>query len=434
MMLILFLLVRYPFALAVLALFLPMEAPGVGAAIAGSFGILVPLIYAGYFLAVFKTLHTLWIRRNTSIVSRRVFQIALLAAGASGWIALSMFSSDASKIETIYTSLGAIPGVIFALAYYNNRSARIVLVSAVAVHLIVGCGIIVFPHSPLSFLRQPTSAGAALPDVWRMETTGYKDSAQFESAAQLAFYAAVGLIVGISLLLYHRGTLIRVLGTCLAGLGIAATFFTLERGVWIGIFVGLIALIAPLKRKPAGKLVYAVILSTLALGVLAVCTSADNFVLVALRDHFLAVRQDGYRIPVAMRSMDILIAKPLFGVGGQILDLIDLAGGAPHQSFYFYAVTYGIPTGVCVAAMTWLSLVTNFAKRRPPHGSGLTQYDRLLGRTLGLVVVAMALTNGMSGGMLGWAFLGFACLPWAHSLPAGRPVASNCPASAYSRT
>lgn len=412
---IIYLLVRYPYVLAVLTLFLPTESPGVGAAVSRSLKILVPLMYAGYFLAVFKMLYILWIRRNVSIVSRRIVKIALLAAGISGWIAFSMFACDTSRREIIIMSLGAVPGALFVLVYYNHRPARILLVAALAVHLVIGCAVMAFPHSPLAVLRQPTSIGAALPDLWSMETTVHKDSAQFESAVHLAFYAAAGLLIGMSLLLYNPRTLVRVFGAFLAGLGLAATFFTFERGIWIGILVGILVLVAPLKRKPIGKMIYAAIFSALALGVFAVCTSADNLILVTLREHFLAIREDSYRIPVAIRSTDILVTRPLFGVGGEILDLIELVGGAPHQSFYFYAVTYGIPAGVFVAILTWWSLAVNFSRRKPIYASGLTQYDQLLAKSLGWVVFAMAMTNGMSGGMLGWIFLGFACLPWAYN-------------------
>lgn len=414
-----FLLVRYPFALAALALFLPMESPGTGAVLAG-FGVLVPLIYAGYFLAVFRTLHTLWIKRNTSVVTRRIGSIALLAAGTSGWMAFSMYACDVGKFELVGRSLGAVPGVLFALAYYNHRSARILLCLAIAVHLVIGCGMIVFPAGPLVLLRQTTTAGVDLPDVWALETTGYKDNAQFESAARFAFYAGVGLIVGLSLLLYKRKPLVRVFGACLASLGLAATFFTVERGIWIGIFIAVLTLIAPLKRERIGKLIYGIIFSGLALGVLAVCMSSTNTLLITLREHFLSVADDRYRIPAALRSVDVLISMPLFGVGGEVLKLIEIAGGAPHQSFYFFAVAYGVPAGVCVGILTWRSVVTSFRKPRPMRKAGLNQLDELLGRSLGWVVLGAALTNGMCGGSLGWIVLGFACLPWAYSVPISR--------------
>jgi len=256
-----FLAVRYPYVLAVLALFLPVESPGVGAVVSSTYHMAVPLIYGGYFLAVFKTLHVLWTRRNASVVSRRILTVALLAMGTSGWIFLSMFAADASKTEAISRGLCVVPGVILALAYYNHRPARVLLGLALAVHLIIGCGVIAFPHSPLALLRQTTSEGVALPDVWKMETTFYKDNAQFESAAQLAFYAAVGLIVGLGLLLYRHKTTVRVAGACLAFLGLAGTFFSLERGIWIGIFIGLFTLVSPLRGKPIGKTVYAAIIS-----------------------------------------------------------------------------------------------------------------------------------------------------------------------------
>lgn len=426
-----YLFVRYPYALAVIALFLPMESPGVGAAVSGSFKVLVPLLYAGYFLAVFKMLYILWIRRNASLVSRRILTIALLAAGTIGWIAFSMFAGDASKTEAIRVSLSAAPGVLFALVYYNNRSARILLVAAIAVHLLIGCGIIAFPHSPLALLRQSVSSADSLPDVWAMETTVYKDNAQFESAAFLAFYAAVGLIVGMSFLLYKRSIVLRIFGVSLALLGIAATFFTVERGVWIGILIGILVLITPLRQRPIGKFVYTSIFLALAFGVIAICTSSDNFILVALREHFLMAASDSYRVPVALRAVDILIANPLYGVSGDVLKLIDTIGGAPHQSFYFYAVAYGIPAGLFTAIITWFSISTNLMKRRPLRRSGLGDYDQLLARSLSWVVFATAMTNGMSGGMLIWTFLGFTCLPWAFSAsreqgPGNREQAAHC--------
>ena len=144
------LLVRFPLALALLTMFLPLEAPGVGAAVVAFRPSWVPLIYVGYFLAVFRVFYDLWCRRNLSLVSHRIFLVALLAMGTSAWMGVSMLLNDSGIVNTVSMSLGAIPGALFALAYYNHRSARILLILVVVIHLIIGCGVIAFPNSPLA--------------------------------------------------------------------------------------------------------------------------------------------------------------------------------------------------------------------------------------------------------------------------------------------
>ena len=83
---------------------------------------------------------------------------------------------------------------------------------------------------------------------------------------------------------------------------------------------------------------------------------------------------------------------------------------------------YGLPAGVCLLFITWWAVSPNLIRRRIAELPGFRRPEQHLARAIGWVVLAMALTNGMSAGMFGWICLGVACMPWVYSVHGLRPT------------
>jgi hypothetical protein len=192
----------------------------------------------------------------------------------------------------------------------------------------------------------------------------------------------------------------------------------------MGILLGLLMLAYPITRRQIGRIAYGCLLLAAGAGLWMIFAEADRPALAILRGHFMGIAGESYRLPAAVRSFDILLTRPVFGAEGSVPAAVDLAGGLVHQSFYYYAVLYGLPAGVFSLILTWWAVVCVLGRCKTARVPGFAREDHYLARALGLVVVCMALTNGMSGGAVGWMCLGFVCLPWAYRPPRRKRVRS----------
>jgi len=136
-----------------------------------------------------------------------------------------------------------------------------------------------------------------------------------------------------------------------------------------------------------------------------------------LVSYFTQMPDNDYRLSAARNSMSVLLEQPVFGVNGDVRKIVEAAGGAPHQSFYFIAVMYGVPAGICVLLMTWWIFAPKLPGKITLRNKQFPSADRCLAHAIGWVVLFLALSNNMSAGMLGWMCLGYACLPWVYSVP-----------------
>ena len=312
--------------------------------------------------------------------------------------------------------------MIFAVAYYRNRTARALFLVSLAAQLIISCGMLLFPGGPFAAFQMQTSSGVAAGSLADSLVSGEalaKNPAQFAGSVQPGMYAAVGVVVGLFMLLHSRRLPTRIAGSAFVTMGCYVSLVTLQRSIWIGALIGVLVLLQPSIVSRRARAVGFVLLTGLVGGLYVFLISPSGTSLALFREFLWNVGGDAYRIPVALRAFNYLFVSPLFGAAGNIWPMVSDIGGMPHQSCYYFALTYGLPAGVCVVAFYWLVLASNL----PGHARsvpGLTLPERSLARSVGWIVICAALANNMAAGTLGWICLGFASLPWAYSLPATR--------------
>lgn len=419
--------VAFPPAIAAISILnLPTDTPGLAQHQVLQFPNAFILLLS--FVAMGRVLYELWRRRRCSAASGRIFKIALLATAVSWWTALSILVGGRLGIsDVVYAGFEAIPGAVFAVAYHRNRVARALFIAILAAQLVIGYGIVTFPGSAMTLLRPAVGAGPETPHAWDVSPT-HKDNAQFAHSGQFAFYGAVGLVVGVYFLVYSRGAGRKIFGAGLIYLGVVSSLVTVCRALWLGIPVALVVLLIPIARTTISRAAYGLAAAYVGLWLYVALAGSTSPTVSAIREYFMSVREDQYRIPAAIGSVDVLLTKPIFGANGDIEELVNWVGGVPHQSFYYYATMYGLPAGICLLVITWWTLSPNFIRRRIAEVPGFGRPEQHLARAIGWLVLAMAMTNGMSAGMFAWICLGFACMPWAYSLPRQRVVASRAPA------
>lgn len=408
----------YPPAIACLSIFMiGMDTSGVA-----QFHLLPGvLLMMLYIVATGRTLYDLW-RQRITLSARRRYTIAIMAALISAWVGISVLMGGDGLYVATYLSLQGMLGVVFAVAYFGDKKARGLFIFTVAAQLLLAFILSTFPGSLMEIFRAQAPSFGDVQDLWDLQSIASKDSAQFVNVVQLGFYGAIGLILGVYFLVYSKKLLPRLLlGGGLTYLGGVISFFTIERGIWIGALFGLIALVAPLFKSTAGKVGFGVSVVLVLTGVLGLMLVSSNPALISRREHFMSIRDDSYRVPAAINSADFVLTHPIFGANGDVRKVTDDAGGAPHQAFYFFATMYGIPSGLLLLILMCLAMFPYFRKNRRPEMSWLSPPEHALSRAMFFVVISMALTNNMSAGMLGWICLGYACLPWAFSVPDGVP-------------
>ena len=390
----------------------------------------VPLIAlsALCFIATFKVFRTLWRNRNNSPTDYRVFVVSLLSVGITAWIGLSVYSDTGSvSAGLIAAASSGVYGVVFGVAYYRKRLAMIIMLLPVVLHLILTFGIVSVPEGPWALLAAPAS------QLMDSASTGLSDdgivrpSGQFDNSVPLAFFGAIVAIVGLYCLVYSRRKYARLLGLALLVLGGWVSVVTIQRAVCVGLVIASFVLLRPLAKKASGKYIYHAYFLLVLVVLCSILTSTDNPTLSRLRDFFWEARSSNYRVMAAVNSLDVLFSKPLFGVSGEVRSLLDLAGGAPHQCFYFFAVMYGIPAGLGLLALTCLVMISNLRGGNAPGEHDFPTHQRYFALAVGWVLLSMSLTNNMSGGLFGWICLGFACLPWAYAVPQRQPAGLTIP-------
>jgi len=406
----------YPPALVCLSMLAaPTDAPMVSVFFTEISRIPAIVVYALTFLAACLVFWRIRSAALTNPIYKRKMIVATVAFGISIWIGLSVFATTGSVSAGISQSLSSgIYGLIFALVYHRNPVATILILIPVIIHLILGIAVTIYPNSPLSILR-PLPAGL-LDETYGISDDGViRENGLFTNSVPFAFYAAIALLAGVFMVAYSQKLSVKIIGLATGIIGIWTSYMTIQRAIWIGIIIALFVMIKPLCQKWIGKLVYAAYFIALICICYLLYTYNDNAALANLRDFFLSTTQDEYRTAAAINSFDALCRMPLFGVGGDVQQLLHETGGMPHQSPYSVAVLYGIPAGIGVLFLTWICFPLKSLKKQTSQNiAELTHSEICLAKAVAWVVIAMALSNNMSAGMLGWICLGYGCLPWIY--------------------
>jgi hypothetical protein len=409
----------YPPAIACLCVIAyNFQTPGITQAFV-NYSRLPELCFAGIcFLAVYKAVRSIKRGNRAAVTANRAYILSIVAIAVFVWMNISLYLGGGGLVGALRSSLqSGVLGVVFAAAYYNDRLAKSLFVFTVGAHLLLAFILVTFPGGPLSLFGAENVASIDPTDVGILATGIGKASGQFSNPVQLSLYGAIGIVLGVYLLAYKRGWLARIAGMGVLLLGMWASYVTVERAVWIGCIIGLFTLLLPLTAKSWGRAVYVGLIYAVLSLVCVAMVSDSSTAMGSLTSHFSDMVNNKYRVSAAEGSVDILFYQPIFGKSGDVQEVVDVVGGAPHQSFYFFAVVYGIPAGIGVLVMTWWVFASKLPRRMILAGRDFTRYDRYLAHAIGWVVLLLALSNNMSAGMLGWICLGYACVPWAYSSP-----------------
>ena len=402
----------YPPAVAAICMLVaPAETPSVGVVFTSFARVPTMAVWALCLLAACRAGYKLWVQRAGSTQRRKAY-LSGMALFCTLWVGFAVYWSESSMGRAIVQMVSCgVYGVVFALAYHRNRTAMAVMTAPVAIHLALGIAILKFPGSALGLLRPISTLASVESEIAGITGEGImKASAQFNNPVPLAFYAAVAVMIGLYLIIERSSRWSVLGGVVLLALGAYSSYVTVQRAIWLGAAFGGLVLLAPVFRRSGARSALAVGMTLCAIGLACTLLPTENTPLGSLLDYFRRTSDGNYRVMAAINSVDILFSKPFFGVGGDVTGVLDAAGGIPHQSFYFLAVMYGLPVGLCVLLMTWRV----FRSVLPGGGGGPTPQERYLSVAIGWVVLSMALSNNMSAGLAGWICLGFACLPWVY--------------------
>jgi hypothetical protein len=400
--------------IAVYMMFAISEIPSMGSAF-GHYTRIPPFGLKFLCLAIaFREYYKIWLGRNSSPEGQRSFVISTLAVLIAAWIGFSVYTGGVGIVETLISVIDSgVLGVILAVAFHRDQKAMFFIVLTVLAQLLISYGVVNFNSGPLgslSFADSILSADSLGVSYEKVTRT----SAQFHNSIPLGFYGAISFLIGAYFFLYSGKILLKTLAFAFILLGAWSSFVTIQRAIWVGILIGMVFLLKPVSRKVLGKLL--IVSYVAGLGFLIyTLMSTENKALNVLSDFFLETRKEEYRVMAAINSIDILFSKPMLGNQGDILEQVRLAGGAPHQFFYFLAVLYGIPAGLFAVILMFIVIKGNFVAGIIRGNSGLSAPETYLGVALGWAMLSMSLSNNMSAGMLGWLCLGYACLPWVYA-------------------
>ena len=368
----------------------------------------------------------LWKSYQRGELSKRHAFLVCCATALTGWMCLSYWMHDDSISRTILFIMSSGPlGIVFSVAFRRNPYARIALYLVVLIHIGLSILIYAVPGGRWTDLACKTINANGMEEVGgvassNQDEVGYsykgirRGSAQFENSIPLGFYGALAVLVGVYIGLNRKGlfwALLSVLSFVFGGL---ALYITSPRAIICGAVIGGGILISGVKKTVFSRLVITGMILAFVCGIWWVFENSASNTAAVIRDHFATMMDDnGYRAKAAIKSVDVLFDYPFFGVGDSA-KMVDLVGGAPHQSFYFMSVIFGLPAGICTLILTYIVAIALFIFPSGRMTEGLGN-ERQMAKAVGVIVLAMALTNNMSAGFIGWVCLGYACLPWAEN-------------------
>jgi len=420
------------------------ETAGVG----GALGI-GPLPYALGPLCFISTLISfgkIWRERNTDRSTRRIALLAAVALVGSCWVALAAYALT-GNFRTVFFSLfnSGMYGLVIALAYRRARPAQIMFGALLIAQLLLCLLVTVFNSGWMKIFDAARYIGALEGTDY---TTGfgisgeniYRISGQFSNPVQLAFYGSIGILVGGWLLATQR-LFGRIAGGVILALAAWVTYYTIERAILLGLVVALFVFLYRVPVAPRRKWVW-VSRSVTAIVVIGCILYLLPPQLLRLPTSVLTIAtffsqlgsssEYAYRVEAFTASVNLIGDHPLFGMG-TFDNMFGELGVMPHQAMLAWSAISGIPAGICCTLLLWLGLAATFATRRQIVAAWASPFTGL-SLMFGWVVLAMAISNGMSAGMFGWVCLGIAALAWAELPVVDAPVAvQSQPLTAVSR-
>lgn len=354
---------------------------------------------------------------------RRLIVIAYVTIGIIIWGIISMTFNGESLTRVILDFRNVeILGVIYALAYRNDRGARMLFVGFVSVHILIGTLITSWPTGPLEFLRsEHWMNNYGVDFASRSSFDLYRDPGQFSNPIRLGFLAGVGIIVGCYLHLSVTQNRKKHLGQLMVLMSLWLQYITFTRGIWLGLMFGFaVVAVRPLRlfRGIAARIILLVLVicgGWLFLSNVEPPTGSGRIGL--LLEIWTTEVSDRYRIKAITSSLEIINTRPLVGCGdyGKTSDKL---GYMPHQAPLYYSVLYGLPAGFFVAVLLWWGIKEEFSRRGGNFGryssGGQRQIvnrisERDVATLFGWLVFFLAMTNGFAGGMIQWIILGAVC-------------------------
>lgn len=399
-----------------LFLFLTGESVGTSSFFLGPSYYAQYIFYIPLIISVFISLMKLFNQRSDSSERRYLFSIAVVSLFATFWIGLSSIVNGNSLNdvvrEVLFSNIYCIPII---LAYCKEKNACVIFCITIGVQLIIGTLITMFPDSVFSLMSAPRELSERVTINSLEETLQSRDAAQFGNTLQLAFYGAVGLIIGIYILRKITRNYLKIIAIFMIAMGIWIECIAFSRGIWLGLIFGFLVVLFRARN------IFIILLVTIVCFVLF-CEMIEYTKDLSLQgpmqeivSRFSEIVDSenvgiNYRINALKHSAEVLVDDPVFGVGS-VEALVNLIGGAPHQAPILYTLVFGFPVGVIVLYFIWkcIALDVRLFKNRL---AGLCIEEKNLISMLGWLTLFLSFTNGFAGGMLCWIVIAI-CVTWS---------------------
>lgn len=414
-----------PMVLSVYLLFASADSYGIGIGITpGYINVILPLLL---LVAGTVSFIGLWenYNRYLDIPSRRILYIAKLLVISTGWIGLSVYANDGGMRQVLITmaTKGPYP-VIIALAYWDNKRARQLILTVVSVQVFIASAIILWPNGPFDAVKasQYNDYAAEIYFVMLSTFQELRVSCQFLNTVQLAFYAGVGMMAAVYLWIKPTTNKNKMLAITISILSILLNYQSMTRGVLLSIIIA-IPLVAISKRS------YRVSILLLFICLFAVFYSSTIFeTIIDITGHreFIISRIShldlGARTTAIKEFISNFIRHPLFGIGEITYDI-----NMPHILFLDYMLLYGFIPGITLFIMMYIATVgicralifqmDGLSGKKFELFSNINDKDKQIAIMLGILAILVAITNGSAGRTLQYVCFGFTCILWVYSKP-----------------
>jgi len=318
-----------------------------------------------------------------------------------------------------YASSGPLT-LIIVVAYLRDRRAWLYFGLMLILQLGLGLYIILNPESLLNgYSARIGDLAIDAVNFDKSEIIGSRVQGQFGNTVALAMHAAVGVALGIALLVasYRSRTkryIFMSLGIVIVIVGLFLLGISMTRGIIIGVIIGILGYFIGIHGTVRTSLFLFTLLSLLYImpSFLELIPADDpvfgRFVLFAKLGE-----NEGYRLQAIPNSINAVMQQSVFGWGDYESGLNACNGYLAHQGPLAIAVLYGIPVGLLACVILVWAIKSDFSSKKLKVNNFDSEFAALRAfRSISLwAAIACIMTNGYAASALLYIILGVVMWP-----------------------
>jgi hypothetical protein len=322
--------------------------------------------------------------------------------------------------------------LVVAIRYFKRTSARWLFVGLIAGQTVLANGLLINPGGPLHVFASPVLGpeGSVSQETERNEAEELlapgeilrgsfaKRYAQFYSPINFSFAAAVCTTIGMSLSFLRRRAY-KLGGLGLLCLGLFTSLQCFQRGILLGLAVGILYVAWRSKSVALQRGVSAALIVLASIGLLLGASGAAELPIVEKLINMFDPQEEEYRIQALATVPEYFLASPIWGAGSYQLGE-SRAGLLPHQYILWILMVHGLLACLLIGYLTWVGLAPLTAMRlkwssldRWPNANAFSvSKAELVFCSIGaFVVLFTCMTNAIAADVPQWIIWGAAAYP-----------------------